>query len=57
MLKNWRRTFNSNQLRFLSLAEAFGAVKEVKLSKLEKPYIKRFADPAHKMARHHASFS
>ena len=46
----------SNQLRFISLAEAFGAVKEVKVSSLEKPYIKRFADPAKKMAKHHASF-
>ena len=48
--------FNSNQLRFVSLSEAFGAVKEVKLSRLEKTYIKRFAEPAYKMARHHASF-
>ncbi|WP_440650542.1 ABC transporter ATP-binding protein [Candidatus Pelagibacter sp. HIMB1495] len=48
--------FNSNQLRFISLSEAFGAVKEVKLSRLEKTYIKRFSDPALKMANYHSSF-
>ena len=46
----------ANELRFISLSEAFGAVKQVKVSGLEKPYVKKFAEPAQKMANHHASF-
>ena len=36
----------SNQLRFIAISEAFGAAKEVKVSGLEKAYIKRYSDPA-----------
>jgi len=46
----------ANQLRFTSISEGFGAVKEVKVSGLEESYIKKFAEPAEKLARHHASF-
>jgi len=36
----------SNQLRFIAVNEALGAVKEVKIGGLEQVYIKRFSDPA-----------
>ena len=49
--------FKSNELRFISISEAFGAFKEVKVSGLEEPYIKKFSDPAKKMAKHHVSFN
>ena len=39
------RTKN-NQLRFLAINEAFGAIKEIKLGGLEKNYIDRFSDSA-----------
>ena len=45
----------ANQLRFKALSEAFGAIKEIKVSELEQLYIKRFADPAQNMARHQTS--
>ena len=38
----------ANQLRFTSISEGFGAVKEVKVSGLEESYIKQFAEPAEK---------
>ena len=45
----------ANQSRFKAISEAFGAIKEIKVSGLEQPYVKRFADPAQNMARHQAS--
>tara|TARA_B100000780_G_C21124675_1_gene455956 strand:- start:571 stop:2361 length:1791 start_codon:yes stop_codon:yes gene_type:complete len=45
----------SNQLRFMSLSEAFGATKEIKVGGLEKVYIKRFSDSAQIFARTTAS--
>ena len=36
----------SNKKRFLSVSEAFGAIKEIKLGGLENIYSKRYADPA-----------
>ena len=38
--------FISNELRFRSVTEAFGAVKEVKIGGLEQIYSKRFSEPA-----------
>ncbi|MDC0992589.1 ABC transporter ATP-binding protein, partial [Candidatus Pelagibacter sp.] len=43
--------FRSNQLRFTSLSEAFGAVKEIKVGGLEQIYIKQFSDPAKNFAK------
>ena len=43
--------FRSNQLRFTSLSEAFGAVKEIKVGGLEQTYIKQFSDPAKNFAK------
>ena len=39
-----------NQLRFMAISEAFGAVKEIKFGNLEKTYVKRFSEPAKIMA-------
>ena len=46
----------ANQLRFFSLNEAFGAIKEIKLNGLEKIYIKRFSEPAQNYALNNSSF-
>ena len=45
----------ANESRFKSINEAFGAFKEVKVSGLEKIFIKRFSSPAIIYARHQAS--
>ena len=45
----------TNQLRFLALSEAFGAIKEIKLGRLENTYIQRFGSAAKILARHNAS--
>jgi ABC-type multidrug transport system fused ATPase/permease subunit len=50
-----KERLNSNELRFTSVSEAFGAVKEVKVSGLEQTYIKRFSDSARSYARTVAS--
>ena len=49
--------FRSNQLRFTSLSEAFGAVKEIKVGGLEQTYIKQFSDPAKSFAKAQYSVS
>ena len=49
--------FRSNQLRFTSLSEAFGAVKEIKVGGLEQTYIKQFSDPAKNFAKAQYSVS
>ena len=45
------KRLKANELRFISIGEAFGAAKEVKVGGLEKTYIKRFSDPAYIFAR------
>jgi len=45
----------ANQLRFKSISEAFGAIKQIKLSGLEQPYLNRFNDPALNVAKLQAS--
>lgn len=47
---------NANKLRFTSLSELFGAIKEVKIGGLEKTYVKRFARPAENFARNQYIF-
>ncbi|MDB3938917.1 ABC transporter ATP-binding protein/permease [Candidatus Pelagibacter sp.] len=49
--------FKKELLLFKSISEAFGAVKEIKLSGLEQIYIKRFSDPARTIAKNLASSS
>lgn len=53
-LKSQER-FNANQWRFTAVSEAFGAVKEIKLSGLEQTYIDRFSEPAKSLAKNQAS--
>ena len=40
-----KKRLESNQLRFMALSDAFGAIKEVKVGGLEKTYVKHFSDP------------
>ena len=41
-----QRRFQANKDRFKIVAEAFSAIKEVKIAGLERTYIKRFSKPA-----------
>jgi ABC-type bacteriocin/lantibiotic exporter with double-glycine peptidase domain len=45
----------ANQDRFLALSEAFGAIKEIKLGRLEQAYVEKFATPAEIYAKGQAS--
>ncbi|MDC3382553.1 ABC transporter ATP-binding protein/permease [Candidatus Pelagibacter sp.] len=45
----------NNQLRFMAVSEAFGAVKEVKVGGLEEFYVKRFSNSAKIFAKTQAS--
>ena len=47
----------NNELRFLSVSEAFGAIKEVKVGGLEQAYIKQFSKSAKTFALTQASSS
>ena len=47
----------NNKLRFKSISEAFGAIKEVKVGGLEKTYIKSYSDPALIFARINSAVS
>jgi len=44
-------SLKNNQLRFVTVSEAFGAAKEVKIGGLEHTYIERFSDPAQTFAK------
>jgi ABC-type multidrug transport system fused ATPase/permease subunit len=44
-----------NELRFKSINETFGSLKELKLKELEKNFIKRFSQPSIIFAKHSAS--
>ena len=50
-----KERLKNNRLRFLSVSEAFGAAKEVKVGGLEQTYIERFSGPAQTIARIHAT--
>lgn len=49
------KRLKANELRFTTLSEVFGAIKDVKIGRLEKNYIKRFSDPAFNYSRHNVS--
>ncbi len=53
--KKSRERFKDNKWRFTAVSEAFGAVKEIKLSGLEQTYIDRFSEPAKSLAKNQAS--
>jgi len=46
-----KKRLKSNEKRFLSISEAFGAVKEIKVSGLEQMYLKHFSNSAEIFAR------
>ncbi|MDC0944028.1 ABC transporter ATP-binding protein [Candidatus Pelagibacter sp.] len=50
------KKFTINRWRFTTVIEAFGAIKEIKLSGLEKNYVDRFSRPAKKLANIEAIF-
>tara|TARA_Y100000996_G_C22547993_1_gene652586 strand:+ start:833 stop:2596 length:1764 start_codon:yes stop_codon:yes gene_type:complete len=45
----------ADKKRYISLSEAFGAIKEIKMGGFEKIFIERFAKPAHTFASNLAS--
>ena len=53
--KSGKERLKNNQLRFTTVNEAFGAVKEVKVGGLEEFYIKTFSNPAQIFAKTQAS--
>ncbi len=52
-----KKRLENNELRFKSISEVFGAVKEVKVGGLEKIYVQRFSFPAINYALTQASAS
>ena len=53
--RSGKERLKSNQLRFTAISEAFGAVKEVKVGRLEKAYIQSFSNSSQNFARTIAS--
>ena len=49
-----QKRIEDNRLRFMSVSEAFGAIKEIKVSDLEKVYVERFAKPSKSYAYNHS---
>jgi len=45
----------ANKQRFITISEAFGSAKDLKLNRLEDIYIRRFSSPAKTYAKHQAS--
>jgi ATP-binding cassette, subfamily B, bacterial PglK len=50
-----KERLKNNELRFMAISEAFGAIKEVKVGGLEQTYINRFSNSAKIFARTQAS--
>ena len=46
-----QRRLEANRWIFTSISEAFGAIKEIKVSGVEQAYVKRFSDPAKTLAK------
>jgi ATP-binding cassette, subfamily B, bacterial PglK len=55
VIRTGEERLKNNQLRFTTISEVFGAVKEVKLGGLEENYIKNFSKSAQILARTVAS--
>ena len=55
LIRIGKETLKSNKSRFIAISEAFGAIKEVKVSGLEQIFVKRFSDPAKIFARNQTS--
>lgn len=50
-----KQNLKNNELRFIAISDAFGALKEVKVGGLEQYYIKQFSDPARSLAQKRAT--
>jgi ABC-type multidrug transport system fused ATPase/permease subunit len=50
-----KERLKANQLRYMTVSEAFGAAKEVKVKGLEQIYVKKFSDSSVLFARNQAS--
>ena len=50
-----KQKLKNNQSRFLAVAEAFGAAKEVKVGRMEEIYIKRFSESAKIFSKHQST--
>lgn len=50
-----KERLKNNELRFMSISEAFGASKEIKVGGLEQIYIKRFSKSAYKFSKNQSS--
>ena len=50
-----KERLRNNQQRFISVSEAFGAAKEVKIGGLEEVYIKKFSESSQNFAQNQAS--
>ena len=46
-----QKRLDANKWIFTSISEAFGAIKEIKMSGVEQAYVKRFSDPAKTLAK------
>jgi ATP-binding cassette, subfamily B, bacterial PglK len=55
LIRIGKETLKSNKSRFIAISEAFGAIKEVKVSGLEQIFVKRFSDPAKNFAQNQTS--
>lgn len=47
----------NNEIRFKSISEAFGAIKDIKFGSLEKTYLNRFSNAAQNLAKSQATAS
>jgi ABC-type bacteriocin/lantibiotic exporter with double-glycine peptidase domain len=52
-----KKRLESNEMRFTAVSEAFGAIKEIKVSGLEEVYIRTFSNPSKTLAQTQASFT
>ena len=46
-----QKRLDASKWIFTSISEAFGAIKEIKMSGVEQAYVKRFSDPAKTLAK------
>ena len=54
LTKFGQKRLEANNLRFSTVSEAFGAIKDVKIGGLEKIFIKRFGEPAQNFSKYQA---
>ena len=58
IIKNLGKSrLDANSLRFNTIIEAFGAIKEIKVGNLENTYLKKYSKPSKIVAKNQASFT